>query len=130
MCWDSVLLQSLKLLLRKAFDHPIPIDQEGLSTSLLHLSLWVKCIMISAVSQTLNQDLSTFYSSPPCCYISPQCIFKHFFRPTQEKYSISGKLLNSPLYPKAQEEFQIPSLSYHPQQNSNLGNFSTLPNIK
>ena len=46
-------------LSRRAFDHSQPIDQGGLLTC-LHLSLQVKSIMVSAVSQMLTQDLNTF----------------------------------------------------------------------
>ena len=56
---DGVLLHSLKSLSRRAFDYSQSIDQEGLLTCLLHLSLRVKSIMASAVNQMLHQDLNT-----------------------------------------------------------------------
>ena len=59
MCWDGMLLHSLKSLTRQAFDHPQPNCREGLLTCLLHLSLWVKNIMVPSGSQMLTQNLNT-----------------------------------------------------------------------
>ena len=60
MCWDGMLLHSPNSFSRRAFDYSQSIDQEGLLSCLLHLSLQVKSIMASAVSQMLHQKLNTF----------------------------------------------------------------------
>ena len=93
MCWDSVPLHSPKSLSRRAFDHPQPIGREGLLTCLLHLSLQIKSIMVSAVSQ-MPQHI---WPLPLCYYISSQRTFKHlYFTPPQKILNFGGTFLTHP----------------------------------
>ena len=91
----------LEITLKKSF-WPLPTNWSR-RTSLLHLSLRVQGIMVSAVIQMLHQDLNTFkgldISDPP-----------HFVATSH----LRG-LLNT-------------SISHHPKRNSQIrGNFSTHP---
>ena len=106
MCRDAVLLHSLKLLSRRAFDYSQSIDQEGLLTCLLRLSLRVKSIIVTAVSQMLHQDLNSLRSlgiSDPHHLVATShlsWLLSTSISPIPKKYSISGELFNSPPYPK------------------------------
>ena len=53
MCWDGVFPHSSKSIIGRAFDH-----SHRISSSLPHLSLRFRNIMVSAVRQMLHQDLA------------------------------------------------------------------------